>query len=90
MQSLQSCVAELYTDLAEAERQLLVHVSKQKPSLTTRGAGGKAREVAITRNTLTEVRRYAKPPIHLHRVVQAMLLLLGHDEASTKVRSHTI
>ena len=67
--------------------QLMMKVAKQNPSLSTRGAMGRARksrEVVLDRNTLSEVRRYANPSVHLHRVVQAMLLLLGDDETATK------
>ena len=51
--------------------------------MKTRKAG--SREIVISRNTLSEVRRYTNPPPHLHKVVQALLLMLGDDETKTKV-----
>ena len=42
----------------------------------------------MDRNTLSEVRRYQKPPKILHEIVKAMLLLLGEDEMTTEVLRH--
>lgn len=39
----------------------------------------------MDRKTMTEVRRYSKPPPRVHRVIQAALLMLGQDEEATAV-----
>jgi selenocysteine lyase/cysteine desulfurase len=36
-------------------------------------------------STLSEVRAYKHPPTHVHRIVQAVLLLLGEHEQRTEV-----
>ena len=42
----------------------------------------------MDKKTMTEVRRYHKPPPRVHRVMQAALLVLGEDEESTAVRAY--
>ena len=44
----------------------------------------------MDRNTLSEVRRYQKPPKILHEIVKAMLLLLREDEITTAVLRHIV
>ena len=39
----------------------------------------------MDRNTMSEVKRYSKPPAGLHPVMQASLLLLGEEEDTTQV-----
>ena len=39
----------------------------------------------MDRKTMSEMRSYNRPPMILHRVLQAALLLLGEDEETTSV-----
>ena len=43
----------------------------------------------LNRSTMSEIRRYKKPSPELHCIIQACLLLLGHDEGTTAVSSCT-
>ena len=39
----------------------------------------------LNRSIMSEIRRYKKPSPELHCIIQACLLLLGHDEGTTSV-----
>ena len=43
----------------------------------------------LNRSTMSEIRRYKKPSPELHCIIQACLLLLGHDEGTTAVSTCT-
>ena len=40
----------------------------------------------MDKKTMTEIRRYHKPPAGVHQVMRASLLIMGEDEESTMVR----
>jgi len=55
-----------------------IKLRKKKDSLPPR-------KVNMDRNAMNELRRYQRPPLGVHPVMQGVLLLVGEDEESTKV-----
>jgi len=45
--------------------------------------------LAMDKKTMAEIRSYSSPKPIVHKVMQAALLLLGHDEATTAVSTHS-
>jgi len=43
---------------------------------------------SLSQNTLDEIKCYQRPPTSVHKVMMATLLILGHIEEETEVRSY--
>lgn len=44
----------------------------------------------LKQSTVAEIRSYSKPPLVVHTVMTVTLLILGHKEKDTKVRTYTL
>ena len=80
IQDTYDCMSEVMYEIAEAKRE-------QKRIEKIRNPKRSEVRPQMGRQVFTELRRYNKPPVHLHKLVQAFLLLLGYDEYTTFVRA---